>query len=286
MWWCVPGGGADRCLLVSSAADVLIIGAGIAGCEAAWRCAAAGLEVLLVTTSLDTVYNLASDAASLAAPSGSLMAEVMRDMPSGAGAVRSRDLHRGVKYALEAATAIHLLQSTVSRLLFDERGAVVGAGTWEGVDRLARTSALCVGSFLRARLRTGAVTETQGRLSEMAYDDLYERLAELGFEFVPVSFTGEPHGGSLAYVVESVALARSERGGSTAGTRTAGLWRAPGLFAAGVCVSPAAPGTSGTHLSYEEVAKQGMALGSELVAWAGSDRGSVGARLGVAGDLL
>lgn len=219
-----------------------------------------------MTTSLDTVYNLADVAAALSPPPGSLMALVMRDMAPSAGVTRSWDLHRGVKYALEARTGIHLLQSTVSDLLLDERGAAVGASTWEGVDRFARLTALCVGSFLRARLRTGAATETHGRLSEMAYDDLYERLAGLGFQFVPVSFLGEPHGGSLAYVVESVALAASERAGTAAGGSTSELWRTPGLFAAGVCMAPRSEGDLAADLTYEVVARQGMALGDELVA--------------------
>jgi hypothetical protein len=272
---------------VSSAADVLIVGAGIAGCEAAWRCAQAGLEVVLVTTNLDTVYNLASPAAQLRPPSDSLMERAVRGGEPSTGGVRSWDLHRSAKYALEATPAIHLLQSTVSDLLRDERGAVIGVRTWEGIDRPALTTALCVGSFLRARLRAGAVTETHGRLSEMAYDDLYERLVQLGFEFVPVSFTGQPFGGSLEYVVQTVAFAPSERraaapasaGGSTgaagaagaaaaavSGTASAALWRVPGLFAAGACASAPVQGATAAAVTYEEAALQGMALGDEIVA--------------------
>ena len=271
---------------MSSAADVLIVGAGIAGCEAAWRCAASGLDVVVVTSSLDTVYNLASDAAGLVAPPGSLMELVTRDIVPGPRGVRSWDLHRGVKYTLEATAGIHLVQSTVATLLLDAAGAVVGAATWEGVDRLAGMTALCVGSFLRARLRTGSVTETQGRLSEMAYDDLYQYLLGKDFAFVPVRFAGQPHGGSLAYVVESVALASQERTASAAEVPSAALWRVPGLFAAGVCVMPPVPGPSAAEVGYEEAARQGMALADELVARAGSGSGGVGTRFSVAGDLL
>ncbi|HET8986361.1 MAG TPA: FAD-dependent oxidoreductase [Trueperaceae bacterium] len=256
---------------MSSAADVLIVGAGIAGCEAAWRCAHAGLTAVLVTTNLDTVYNLASPAAHLQPPADSLMERVVRDIAPSREGIRSWDLHRGAKYALEATPAIHLLQSTVSDLLLDERGAVIGASTWEGIDRRAGATALCVGSFLRARLHAGEVTETHGRLSEMAYDDLYERLVELGFEFVPVSFTGEPFGGSLEYVVETVAFAPGERGTAARsaagqGTSSSALWRANGLFAAGVCASPLGGGTAAADMTYAAVARQGMALGDDLVA--------------------
>src|SRR5690606_8814419 len=59
----------------ASGFDAVVVGAGITGCEAAWRSARAGLRVLLVTTSLDTSYNLARDAERLRPPEGSLMAE-------------------------------------------------------------------------------------------------------------------------------------------------------------------------------------------------------------------
>lgn len=240
----------------------------MAGCEAAWRCAAAGLEVVVTTTSLDTVHNLASDAATLRVPAGSLLQSVSGAEAGEAVALRSWDLHRGVKYALEAHPLIHLLQSTVADLLYDEQGRVVGASTWEGIDRRAALTALCVGSFLRARLRTGAVTETQGKLSEVAYDDLYENLVARGFEFVPVSFSGAQQVGALAYTVESVALHSGEReeGSGHAGAwASSALWRAPNLFAAGVCVAPPGEGRSAGSLTYQDVVEQGMLLGAELV---------------------
>lgn len=245
--------------------------------------------MVVVTTSLDTVYNLASEAVRLSAPPGSLMAQVMRDIVPGPRGVRSWDLHRGVKYMLEATPNVHLVQSTVSELRLDAAGAVVGASTWEGVDRLAHTTALCVGTFLRARLITGSVIETQGRLSEMAYDDLYQNLLGIGFEFVPISYTGEPHGGSLAYVVESVALAAEERSVSATPQPTAALWRLPGLYAAGVCVTPAvvnAAVAASVEVTYAEAARQGMALADELNGRASSGSGGSGRRFGVVGDLL
>jgi len=244
--------------------------------------------VVLVTTSLDTVYNLAAPAAPLDPPTGSLMESVTGRLVAGPDGYASWDLHRSVKYELEAHGGIHLLQSTVSTVLVGAEGEAVGAGTWEGIDRHARLTALCVGSFLRARLTTGAVTETQGRLSEMAYDDLYEDLVARGFAFEPVRFSGEPRAGSLPYVVESVALAHGERGGRGADSAprpSAALWRVRGLFAAGACMAAPAAGTpavtragaggdTSAYLSYEAAASQGMDLGDELVALSAPRRGS------------
>lgn len=244
---------------MSSAADVVIVGAGIAGCEAAWLCSSNDLDVVLVTTSLDTVYTLAHDSALITPPEGSLMASVGGTVD---GRVRSWDLHRAVKYALEARSNVHLLQSTASTVLVDDAGAAVGIGTWEGVDRLGSHTALCVGSFLRARLTSGAVTETQGRLSEMAYDDLYHWLAGAGFAFVDARFVAEPVGGSLGYTVDTAVLAAAERLTSD----SARLARVGRLWAAGACIEGSPSGSGGAGPTYDSAVRDGLALGRELVA--------------------
>lgn len=230
--------------------DVMVVGAGVAGSEAAWAAARAGRDVLLVTTSLDTVYNLVGDGASLAPPEGTLMAELAPPLEGGDGRVGTWALHRAAKYELEHQPGLHLLQSSVSGLLV-ESGAVAGARTWEGVDRRARRVALCVGSFLRARLRVGQLEETAGRLSEMAYDDLHDDLAGRGFAFEERRLEAGAAGGSLPYTVDCRVLAAAERDGFR-------LPRLAGLYAAGVC--------AGGGESYEAAAREGRRLGEELAA--------------------
>ena len=134
--------------------DLIVVGAGISGAEAAALSARAGLDVLLVTTSLDTVYNLLGDGVTLAPPAGTLMAEVHGAVADADGFVGNWAFHRGAKGALEHTPNLHLLQSSVSSLLV-EGGAIRGVSTWEGVDRVSSRVALCVGSFLEARLRVG-----------------------------------------------------------------------------------------------------------------------------------
>jgi tRNA U34 5-carboxymethylaminomethyl modifying enzyme MnmG/GidA len=204
---------------------VVVVGAGVTGSEAAWSAARAGADVTLVTTSLDTVYALDVEPGDLEPPPGSLLERVLE-----AGAATRWDAHRRAKYALESVPNVHLLQSTVSALSVSG-GRAVGVETWEGVPRRGDRVALCVGTFLRARLHVGAVVEQQGRLSEMAYDDLRDDLAARGFAFAPLELEVPSVAGSLPHVVRTEAFAPQEWDAATLC-----LPRLGGLYAAGACV--------------------------------------------------
>ena len=229
--------------------DLIVVGAGLAGGEAALAAARAGLGVLLVTTSLDTVYNLVGAGTTLTPPVGTLLAELYGREPQTLGTF---DLHRRAKAVLEREPTLHLLQSSLSGLL-TEQGRVTGVSTWEGVARYAPRIALCAGSFLRARLSVGTLTETSGRLSEMAYDDLYNDLARRGFRFTDLSLEAPASRGAPPYTV-----ACKRFGGAEWNAGTFELGRLAGLYAAGVCAAG--------YLSYEAAAGQGLRLAQVLLS--------------------
>lgn len=238
--------------------EVALVGAGVAGCEAAWRCARAGTRVVLITTSLDTVYRPARPRAALEPPAGSLGETLAASLPRGEdGAVDAVALQRAAKYALEATPGLHLLQSDVAELDVDA-GRVRGVRTWEGVPFTADAVALTVGSFLRARLRVGDAEEHAGRPGEMAYDDLADDLEAHGFRFEAAGFDLLGDGGHPGYRVRFQRFAEDERQGLR-------LTRLEGLWAAGVALrGPRA---------YPDVAAEGMALADQLASV--SARGSV-----------
>lgn len=239
--------------------DVVVVGAGVAGSEAAYACARGGLDTLLVTTSLDTVYNTVGDRVGLHPPEGTLMHELWRANADADGTVSNWQLHRAAKYTLERQEGLHLLQSNVTGLLLDERGRVDGVDTWEGVPRRGGRVALCVGSFLRARLTVGELEEAAGRLSEMAYDELYLDLEARLVPFKEVSLTADPANGVLAYEVRCRVIEPSGLAGD--GFGVPGL---PGLFAAGLCARG--------YLPFEEAALDGVRLARALLGVRGGRR--------------
>lgn len=238
--------------------DVVVVGAGVAGSEAAWALAGAGADVLLVTTSLDTVYRPAAERVPLEAPAGSLGAAAAAELELAAdGSVGAWALHRAVKYLLEDRPGLHLLQSSVSSLEV-EGAACLGVRTWEGVPRHGSAVALTVGSFLRARLRVGEAEEAAGRLGEMSYDDLADDLAERGFALLPSSYRAGGEGGTPEYRVDFLRFADEERAGQR-------LPRLGGLWGAGVVLRG--------PMSYDATVEDGLRLARQLRPV--SSRGSV-----------
>jgi hypothetical protein len=217
----------------------VVVGGGLSGSELAWGLAVRGVPTLLVTTSLDTIANLPSAAWRFDAPAGGLLERVADEARGSDGAWRSWPLHRAVKRELERVPELHVLQSSVTGLLVDGR-RVTGVRTWEGVDRAGARVALCVGTFLRARLQIGAAVERAGRLSEMAYDDLHDDLLSHGvlLEEAEARLAGDDL--APGYVVRHRVIARGELAPGGALRRLEGAWALGGCAADGVELAAAA----------------------------------------------
>jgi hypothetical protein len=241
-WQLTMGGQVGRMMWLVHY-DVLIVGAGFAGAEAAYALANKGLRVGLLTTSLDSVY-LPFTPIRAPFPAGSLLAEVGED------GLKGWILHSRAKYRLENHPRIHLLQLSVTRLLIEGQ-TVLGVESWEGPRKTAGRVVLAVGSFLAPKLYMGSVVEEAGRLSEAAYPDLYQHLQQLGFSFSSVQAEVPEQDGTPGYRVEYKVFAEGEWEPTSMR-----LTRLEGLYGVGLCVLGQG--------SYSQMASEGMRLASLL----------------------
>ncbi len=204
--------------------QVLIVGAGFSGAEAAYRLAQGGVRVGLLTQSLDAVM-MPFLPPKPPFPKGSLLERAYDPKDE-----RVWAFHARAKYLLEAERNLHLFQATATGLLL-EGGRAAGVRTWEGPPARAQRVVLAVGSFLGARLYVGEVEEEAGRLSEASYPDLLEDLMSLGFRFVErereVPETPTTPGYRVRYLAFHPEEWEEER---------FRLKRLEGLYAVGLCV--------------------------------------------------
>jgi len=225
--------------------EVLVVGAGFAGSEAAYRLARGGRRVALLTQSLDSLFLPVTPIADPPAE-GTLFSEVYEE------GLPPFLLHARAKWRLEAERPrLHLVQATATGLL-TEGDRVVGVKTWEGPAYHAPKVVLAVGTFLGARLTVGQIEEAAGRLGEAAYDDLFEDLKARGFAFLPAEQRANPFKGAPGYRVRFFRF-----DGSEWDPETFRLPRLGGLYAVGACVSGGK--------SYREESLAGFRLGGRLL---------------------
>jgi len=225
--------------------EVLVVGAGFAGSEVAYRLARSGRRVLLLTQSLDSLFLPVTPVTDPPAE-GTLFSEVYEE------GLPPFLLHARAKWRLEAERPrLHLLQATATALWVED-GRVVGVRTWEGPSYRAPRVVLAVGTFLGARLSVGQIEEPAGRLGEAAYDDLFEDLKRRGFAFVPAEQRAAPYKGAPGYRVRFYRFADCEWD-----PESFRLFRLEGLYAVGAC-------TLGGR-SYREESLAGARLGALLL---------------------
>jgi tRNA uridine 5-carboxymethylaminomethyl modification enzyme len=185
--------------------DVIVVGAGHAGTEAAVAAARAGATVAIVTSALETIGQMSCNPAIGGIAKGTVVREVdalggIMARATDLAALQFRMLNRSkgpavwapraqcdrglyrraVRALLEEQPAIHTVQGTVARLIFDGP-AVCGVETLEGRRFGARAVVITTGTFLRGRIHIGTTTKFGGgRAGESAATHLAEQLEEVG----------------------------------------------------------------------------------------------------------
>lgn len=185
-------------------ADVVVIGAGHAGCEAALACARMGLSTLLLTLNLDSVGLMPCNPAIGGTGKGHLVRELdalggemglaaddtliqIRMLNTGKGpAVHSlraqmdkRRYHERMKRALERQERLTLLQDEAEALL-TEGGRIAGVRTAEGFTLRCRAVVAAAGVYLRSRILIGDWARESGPAGLTRAETLSAELMRLG----------------------------------------------------------------------------------------------------------
>jgi len=195
--------------------DVIVVGGGHAGCEAALAAARMGCSTILFNINLDSVALMSCNPAIGGLAKGQLVKEVdalggemgkiadktaihFRLLNASKGpAVQSsrfqcdKQLYRlAMKAVVEKEKNLHLRQTLIDRLIVEE-GRIVGVEDHIGVFYRSKAVVITTGTFLNGLIHVGTVHYPAGRAGEMASIHLAESLKSLGFDMGRMK-TGTP----------------------------------------------------------------------------------------------
>ncbi|HLB53276.1 MAG TPA: tRNA uridine-5-carboxymethylaminomethyl(34) synthesis enzyme MnmG [Chlamydiales bacterium] len=195
--------------------DVIVIGAGHAGCESAHAAAKMGAETLLLTMNLDTIGKMSCNPSVGGTAKGHMVREIdalgglmgkvadrrsiqFRMLNSSKGpSVRSPRSQADkaayaleMKHRLERTPFLEIKQGTIQSLVV-ENGKVAGVRTQEGIEYRGKTVVLSSGTFMRGLLHIGESRFSGGRGGDPAAMGLSPYLESLGFNLGRLK-TGTP----------------------------------------------------------------------------------------------
>ena len=199
----VPRGTTDE---MTEAYDVVVVGGGHAGCEAAAAAANMGSRVLMVTMNMGVIGQMSCNPAMGGVAKGQIVREVdalggYSGIVSDRSTVQFRMLNRSKGPAmwsprtqndrnlfaaewrrmLEATPNVHFWQDSVTELVIDH-GQMLGVKTGMGMIINCRSVILTSGTFMNGLMHIGERQLGGGRAGEKASHGITEQLVRLGFE--------------------------------------------------------------------------------------------------------
>lgn len=219
--------------------DVIVVGAGHAGCEAAHAAAKMGSKVLLITMNMQTIAQMSCNPAMGGVAKGQIVREIdalggMSGIISDKSTIQFRMLNRSkgpamwsprtqndrMRFAeewrltLEQTPNVDMWQEMATGIIVKE-GRVVGVRTALGIEIPTKSVVLTNGTFLNGLIHIGEKQFGGGRSGEKAATGITEQLVQLGFEAGRMK-TGTPprvDGRSLNY-----SLMEEQKGDEEPGT--------------------------------------------------------------------
>ena len=200
---------------LEEAYDVVVVGAGHAGCEAALACARLGLETILFTVSIDSIALMPCNPNIGGSSKGHLVRELdalggemgknidktfiqskMLNQSKGPAVhslraqAEKQEYSRQMRHTLENTEHLTIRQGEIAEILVEE-GIIRGARTCSGAVYHAKAVILCTGTYLRAKCIYGEVSSYTGPNGLQAANHLTDSLKANGIEMFRFK-TGTP----------------------------------------------------------------------------------------------
>ena len=201
--------------VIEERVDVVVVGAGHAGCEAALACARLGLETVIFTVSVDSIALMPCNPNIGGSSKGHLVREIdalggemgknidktfiqskMLNVSKGPAVHSLRaqadkaEYSRSMRMVLENTDHLSIVQAEVTEILAED-GHVTGVKTYSGAIYHAKAVVLCTGTYLKARCLYGDVVNHTGPNGLQSANYLTDSLKNLGIEMFRFK-TGTP----------------------------------------------------------------------------------------------